>query len=307
MLYTASSARISISHGIAAWNCVHGFFDQGIASSVPQIRDLFLATTLWVEVFDLFLATGSNHKMKPMKQVIVTLAKIVSQISDETARVSLASHVIAKAILMIHEYSGSFSMKLLFHVLDHFIQKGIVSAPNMVSRYTSQSLPQGAESALLARAETSQRGNSNENFKVLQVSQVEAFISDVLDWARYPDVSSITGNLLVTLCESLRNHPSLHDGTDCSIQRPPVWANPVKKALHREPCLLEMFGLCILPGLLRLHHSDTRFFLHTLPLKELQQGKALDIPAVDVGISLLTLRECMEFRLIAAHSVFSYP
>lgn len=306
ILHTAGSRKLSISHGIAAWNCVHGFLDQGIGSSVPQIRDLFLAPRLWVEVFDLFLATGSNHKTKPMKQVIVTLAKVISQISEEKATASLASHVTASAVSMIHQSSGSFSMKLIFHVLDHFINKGIVGAPHLALQYAAQVLPQSGESTVSTRAETSWRDDSIELFQALEISQVEALISDILDWARYPDTSSITGTLLVTLCKSLRNYSSFKNDTHCSTPKPPFWAGPVKTALQREPFLLEIFGFCILPGLLRLHHSDAEFFLDTLPLKELQQGKALDISAVDIGLSLLTLRECMESRLITAHGMFSY-
>lgn len=307
ILHTAGSAELSISHGTAAWNCVHGFLDQAIASSVPQIRDFFLAPSIWVEVFDLFLKTGSNNKLKPMKQVIVTLAKVISLIPDEKTRTSLGGHVIATTILMIHQSGGSYSMKLVFHVLDYFIHKGIVSAPHIILQYAVQSLPQGGGSTLFARAE-SFRGESPVGLvQVLEVSQVEALISDILDWARYPDISSISGILLVTLCKSLRNHPSLKSDADCSAPRLPLWVNSVKKALQREPCLLEIFGLYILPGLLRLDHSDTEIFLNTLPLKELQQGKALDVPAVDIGISLLTLRECIESRLIAVCGMNSDP
>lgn len=300
MLHTAGSAKLSIAHGTAAWNCVHGFLDQGIASSVPQIRDLFLAPSIWVEVFDLFLATGSNNKPKPMKQVILTLAKVLSQNPDESTRKSLGSHVAATTILMIHQSGGSFSMKLVFQVLDHFIRKDIVSASYVVLQHAGESLHQQGESTLVAKAEISRRNNPIELIQVLEVSQVETLISNILDWARYPDISSIAGVLLVTLCRSLRNHPSLKAGTHCSAPRPPLWASPVKRALQREPSLLEIFRLCILPGLLRLHHSETKLFLDTLPLKELQQGKASDIPTVDIEISLLTLRECMESRLTTA-------
>ena len=306
VLNTAGSAENSISHGTASWNCVHGFLDQGMGSSVLQIRNFFLNPSLWVEVFDLFLSTGSNHKIKPMKQVIVTLAKVFSQMSDKTTKTTLANHVIATAILMIRQSSGSFSIKLLFHVLDHFIYKGIFSAPQLVLQYAAQSIPQGRESTLFARSESSWRDNPIELFQVFEVSQVEGLLSDILDWARYPDTSSVTGTLLVTLCKSLRNHPALKGGTDCSRLRLPLWAGPFKRALQREPFLLEIFGLCILPGLLKIHNSDTELFLDTLPLKELQQGKALDIATVDIGMTLLTLRECMELRLITAHGMFLY-
>lgn len=306
MLNTASFAENSVSHGTASWNCVHGFLDQGMGSSVLQIRDFFSDPSLWVEVFDLFLASGSNHKIKPMKQVIVTLAKGVSQMLDKTIKAALANHVIATAVLMIRQSSGSFSIKLLFHVLDHFIHKGIVSVPELVIRYAAQSIPQGRESTLFAKSKLSWRDNSIEDFQDLEASQVEDLLSDILDWARYPDTSSVTGKLLVTLCKSLQNHPIHQGGTDCSGLRLPLWAGPVKRALQREPILLEIFGLCILPGLLRIHNSDTEFFLDTLPLRELQQGKAPEIATVEIGITLLTLRECMELRLITAHGVFSY-
>lgn len=305
VLHTAGSAKLSVSHGTAAWNCVHGFFDQGIASSVPQIRDFFLAPGIWIELFDMFLATGSNYKLKPMKQVIVTLAKLVSQISDEATRSSLASHVIATAISMIYQSDGSFSMKLLFHVLDHFTRKGIISAPHLVLQYASQSLAQAEESSFLARAEISLRDNPVELVKILEVSQIEALLSDILDWARYPDVSSITGVLLVTLCNALRNCSSFKVDTDCSAPRLPLWVSPVMSCLQKEPCLLEIFGLYILPGLLRLDDSDTISFLDTLPLEELQQGKALVLPDVEVGITLLTLRTCMGSRLTTADGMIS--
>lgn len=306
VLHTAGSGKLSISHGIAAWNCVHGFLDQGIGSAIPDTRAFFLAPKLWVEVSDLLLATGTNYRTKVMKKVFVTLAKVYSQILDENARATLANHVITTAVSMIHQSSGSFSMKLLFHVLDHFIHKGIISVPQLILQYASQSLPQPAESTLYTRPETPEQDHSTELLKVLEVLQVEALISNILDWARYPDTSFIAGGLLVTLCTSLQNYSFPEKSMNCSAPRPPLWASPVKKALQREPFLLDIFGLAILPGLLRMYHSDTQVFLDILPLKELQQGKALDVSDVDIGISLLTLRECMESRLVAAHGMLSY-
>ena len=273
---------------------------------MPQIRNLLLAPSICVIVFDTLLVTASTHKTKPMKQVIITLAKVISQIPDETKRATLVHHVIAAAVSMIHRSSGSFSVKLLFHALDHFIDKGIIDAPHLVWQYAVQNLPRSGECTLFTRPQSPEQDNSMELAKVLEVSQVEDLISDILDWARYPDTSSIAGGLLVTLCKSLRNYPHLKWSTDCSAPRPSLWAGPVTKALQKEPFLLEIFGLAILPGLLRVDHCDTKTFLNALPLKELQQGKALGISAVDIGVSLLTLKECMKSRLITAHGVIPY-
>lgn len=306
VVHTAGSARISIAHGTAAWNCVHGFLDQGIASSNPQIRDFFFALNTWIEVFDLFLARGSNNKFKPMKQVIITLAEVLSQNPDEKIRKSLKGHLVTTTVLIIHQPGGSSSIKLIFQFLEHVIHKGIIGASDVVLQHAGESSLREEGSKLDETAAFSQRSNSTELIHGLNVPQVESLISNILDWARYPDTATAAGVLLVVLCKSLQKHSSLKSRTQYSPPGPPLWANPIKRALRKEPSMLEIFGLYVLPGLLRLDASYAKFLLDTLPLKELQQGKAEDFPVVDVKISLLVLRECVKLNLIDACGMISY-
>lgn len=305
-MHTVGSARISIAHGTAAWNFVHAFLDQGIASSNPQTRDFFYAPKIWVEIFDLFLARGSNNKSKPMKQVIITLAEVLSQNPDEEIRKSLKSHIVTTTVLIIHQPGGSSSIKLIFQFLEHFIHRGIIGASDIVLQHARESSLREQESTLDETAAFSRRSNSTELIHSLNAPQVESLITNILEWARYPDIATAAGVLLVVLCKSLQEHPSLKPRTQYFPPGPPLWVNPIKRVLQREPSMLEMFGHCVLPGLLRLDISYTKFILDTLPLKELQQGKAEDFPIVDVKIGLLILRECAKLRLIDACGMVSY-
>jgi hypothetical protein len=298
-LHTASSANLSIAHGTAAWNCLHAFLEQGIASSVPEIRAMCFAPKTWTEIFALFLATWQNSKSKPMKQVMFTLAKVLSRNIDEKTRNSLKNHVIITTVSIIRQPSGTFSIKPVFQVLEHFIQKGIIDASDLVLQYLGR-LFRVEESVLIEVAEPTLLDASIENAQSISALHVETFISNVLDWVRYPDMASVAGGLLVVLCRSLQKHPCINARTYYYAQPLPLWAAPIKRALQREPDLLEIYGLYILPGLLRICPSETKDFLDTLPLEELMQGKARDLPIIDIEISLLTLRQCLGLRLIAA-------
>lgn len=299
-VHTASSANLSVAHGTAAWNCLHAFLDQGISSSVPEIRAICFASETWIEIFGLFLATWQNSKSKPMKQVMFTLAKVLSQHIDENTRNTLKNHVITTTVSIICQPSSSFSIKPVFQVLEHFIQKGVIDASDLVLQY-SERLSRVGESILVETTELTLR---DKPIQFPSAPQVETFISNVLDWVRYPDIASITGGFLVAFCRSLQKHPCVKARTHCSTHISPLWAAPIKNALQREPNLLEIFGLYILPGLLKLNPSETKDFLDTLPLEELMLGKARDLPTIDIEISLLTIRECLGLRLFAACGMF---
>ncbi len=302
VLKTAGSARLSLAHGTAAWNCVHGFFDQGISSSDPRVRDLFFAPKKWIEVFGLFLATAPNNKSKPMKQVIATLAKVLSRNPDEITRNFLRNHVVTTTASIIYQPGGTFSIKPVFQVLEHFIDKGIMRASDLVLHFVAETSVLQEESNLVGTAEVAQRDHAVE---LSNVSCIQAFISHILDWVIYPDIAPAAGGLLVVFCKSLQKYECVEAGTPCSSQVAPLWANPIKTALHKLPSLLDVFALSILPGLLKLSPSETKTFLDTLPLKDLQQGRARDLPTVEIQLSLVALRECVESRLIPAYGMFA--
>lgn len=299
VLFTTKSANLSIAHATAAWNCVHGFLDQGIASSVPRIRDLFFGLNVWIEVFDLFLMIGPGNRSKPMKQVIQTLAKVLPRNPNVKTRNCLRIHVINKTVSIIHQPGGSTSIRLVFQILEHFIGKNIISASEIVLQHAEEKCCQDEKSVLNETPELFLRDISSEPIRDPEVPQVEAFLSEVLDWARYPDIASIAGALLVVICKSLANCPSLQDFTS----RPPLWTNSVKKALRNEPSFMETMGIHILPNLLKLNLCETKAFLETLPLEALQQGNARDVSPTDIEMTLVTLREGMKIRLMKDSSM----
>lgn len=298
LLRTASSARLSPSHKTAAYNALAAYLNQYCLMSMPKPSDFVLTPEIWMEAFEIFLTRTENSKTKPMRQMLVTLVKILSSEHVGKYRSTLISNVASKTIRLIFAEASSSSVKSAFQSLDYFLTKRLICIPDI---FSTVSQVKQWELVFEPSNEENQFAKPLTIFswEALQRAEIMRHVNEIffntVQWIRYPDVMLTVGHFISTFFTLVRewcqySNPSAWTDMDGL----PMWVSLVRMSLKIQPELFEKFGLYIIPGLLRMDSTDTAQFLNQLPLNELQKGKFITHPATDIKMSLITARIATE-------------
>lgn len=229
-----------------------------------------------------------------MKQVLLTLTKVLMKNPLDSVQLFLARHVVSTTALKICDHDDFPSVKPAFHVLEHFINKGILRASEIIFQLARKSSFHGQTRLSDFAVEESDLHDYSTVPQHLQVSIVRKFITDVLAWVRYPDVAPISGRLVVAFLKSLQAC-SIEDEENPHFEEDPqLWVKPVIDLLEHEPSLFNVFECHIIPGLLKLNLGHTQPFLDTNLLQDLLDGNSEKHSDVDIQLCLLALKLRME-------------
>lgn len=300
MIKTAASANLSLNHGAAAWNCLSGFWEQGILSS-GRFCMLCFAIPTWIEVFELYLLRSPNNKPKPMKQALLTLGNVLSKVPDRLVGSRLKEHVIGRTVEFICGFEDCPFVKPAFQVLEHFLSKGIVEASHIMLE--------------IAQKKSAWEQNKDFDKKVaqmystpipqsVQTTCLKTFVFNVLEWVPYPDIAPAAGSLLVAFFSSLHASHFQTNQSCCLAQNSLLWAAPLRAALERWPSLIEFVECHVLSGLLLLSSADMEMFLDTLPIRDLQNGNTGSLSDTEIQLSLLTMRICLKMKCSRISGMF---
>lgn len=288
-MHTASSAKLSLTHGAAAWNCVYGFVEQGITSSEPRIREFFFRVDLWIEIFDIFLARAQSNKSKPMKQMLSTLMKVLIRNPMKSVEHQLLKHVISSTTVIIHSHHDFPSVKPALQVLELFISRNIIRGSEIIAHLARQD---SSKSPITlpdpANGEVDGKGFRSVSYQ-FWVSIIENFLKDIIIWVRYPDIAPTGGRLIATFYQSLQED---FTGGVTPHFRPkqPLWVKPVVDLLEQDPLSVEILETRILPGLLKLDNDCGQPFLDMTLLQDLQNGNVKNHSVVEIQLCLLALK-----------------
>lgn len=261
------------------------------------MRDLGFSSETWIEVFRIFLLRSPNTKAKSSKQVLLTLTKLLLKQPDAAVRQCLKEHVISSVVKMICEPGDYLSVKPAFQVLEHFLNKGVVEASDIVDQMAQRGGFQKEPYRTKISRQEQQLPEPPFLSRIGPVSLIEAFTSHVLNWLKYPDIAPLAGRLLSSFFKPFRGCSTENGDTSCFGYNFPLWMTPIKEAIKREPSVLEICEIHILPGLLALNSTDTATFLDTLPVQDLQDGHSGSHTACDIQLYLSTLNICAESRM----------
>lgn len=290
LLTTLTSSKTSLGHGAATCDALCGLLELCGASGNGQIRALAFDASMWTQAFDVYLTRSENHKSKPMRHLFSTLAKIAFHYPTESGRIFLIKYAVSSAILTVNGDIESSSIKAAVQALEHFLNKHIIDASQLVFM-------------LIEKRELGKFDMAAENLysdRLLRVSDaewaksMEEFVSSIFQWVQYPDVAPATGHLISSFFLSLQRHLVKSKPEDCNDPALPLWLPPIKKAFNEEPELIEGLEKHMLPGLLRLSPAGTQAFLETLPLKDLRKGDDGTHTVSDTKLCLLTARIVVE-------------
>lgn len=315
VISTAKCTRFSATHRASACNALCGLLEVGIASSSLQLRTLCLSASTWNQIFDVFLQRSENAKSKPMRQVLVTLVKILSRIRDVNTVCSIMDAASKKLLAVILEHECLSFVKPAMQALEHFISKQVIDIPDFLTR-VNQIRPseddaryplrvaasiyhsgdgQGLHATLLPPSVIQSVGPNPPQLS-RWTSATHHFIWSVLECVRInTDLAPAAGRLLSSFLVSLQR--TIFEENQCGKELD-VWIRPVYGFMKQHPDLIEVFVHQILPDLLRLDTSTGTKFLKILPLRELECGFTGHLDMVDIQLFLMAFRISQESILV---------
>lgn len=285
LFHTAHSNNLSPSHGAAAVNALCGFLDVCSRCQSRQWRSLCFCRATCEQLFYILRSNSERFKGKIIKQLLITLVKILSTYPDEGERLSLTTTLVVLCVDSLTSQENPQSIRVSMQALESLLNKNLISAESIV-RASMGSPPVSLDDV--------NNDPIEYNSKVYQAA-VEKFIASILHWAQYADCVTAISRFLPCFLSSLnacRAARMMNANIGTTMQAPdaPCWIGPVTRSLTRDISLLESFGSHVLPGLLRLDLRDTEVFLRTLPLDDLQQGKVRDHTDADIQLCLMAVR-----------------
>lgn len=316
VIRTAKCARLSATHRASACNALCGFLELGIGSSSLELRTLCFSASTWNQIFDVFIERSEDAKPKPMRQVLVTLVKVLSRNRDINTVRSVRDAAIKKLLAVILGHELLSFIKPAMQALEHFISKQVFDIPDFLFR-VDQVRPTEDDPRYAFRVATStdHSGGCQSLYasplppSVTQrvgpypprlfpwTSATQHFIWSVLDGVRInTDLAPAAGRLLSSFLVSLQR--TIFKDDQCGKELD-VWIRPVYGFMKQHPDLIEIFVHHILSDLLRLGSSTSTEFLKILPLHDLERGFTGRLDMVDIQVFLMASKVREELSLLS--------
>jgi hypothetical protein len=122
LLNTTRSTAVADSHLTAACNAMCVFLECACSSVMPYVRTFGMSKQTWLQCFEAILESFEEGKVKPMRQVLTTLANILNHQPDHVVSTSIRNEVMAKmaSIILLGEAGH---MKAALVALELFIRR----------------------------------------------------------------------------------------------------------------------------------------------------------------------------------------
>jgi hypothetical protein len=122
LLTTTRSTAVIDRHLTAACNAMCVFLECACSSVLPYVRDFGMSKDTWLQCFEAILESFEEAKVKPMRQVLITLATLLTHHPDQVLSSSIQQEVMTKmARIVLLGEAGN--MKAALVVIELFIRR----------------------------------------------------------------------------------------------------------------------------------------------------------------------------------------
>lgn len=279
ILRTANSPTISTTHGAAACNALSAFFDWAIRKGHSDVQALVFSEATFSSGLEVYFQRADATKAKPLKQLLVSLASLISRNQSVEAQNHMKTLAVSKAVTSI-SYQGDISfVKSSMQVLEFMLQKSLISSCDVFAAWKDLSSA-SFETHLASSNDVPNRGKSPHGF-----------IFACLEFLPYPNVASIIGRLVSSLLASLQTD-SMNDTEEGTGERYDGlrWLDAMKRYLVIRPDLFDAFEENVLPALLESGTLSRNNIINTLPLQLIEHGELRSLDHSEIHLALICIR-----------------
>ena len=219
-----------------------------------------------------------------MRGLLLTLGRLIATHPVDAEKDFLIGTATCTASRAIRKKHDTANVKPAIQVLEHFLTKDLISAAEIAQNKKPEDLRNSRNASVNEdnRSHDTQQGQVNQS--------VQEFALSALEWVQYPDCAPAMGRFLPVFFNSLeesQSNSAVHASKEAVR---PLWISPVKQYLERHQGLLEVFGIHVLPGLLRLGPNHANAFLKLLPFENIQRGNIGSSSIPDIQLCLLVAK-----------------
>lgn len=314
---TFKTANIPSSHRVATCNAVCGFLEAAWASQDPSVRQYVLSGDVWLSTLRVYWARFEEGKLKPMRQILTTLTKILKDHPQRDVAEFISQEVVDEVTANLVLADNRSRLKACISSLEFFLRKGAISMTSFLSAVGNWLTKNYDRWAPVLKHDCSELSIPTTKFLNLtmqsgsspggiQSSIGQIFTIALLRHALNPDLTPTAGSLITTLHRLLKklsetDPTHFHDSQDvCTF-----WVAPLKYIMLHNLSALEPISDHVLYPLFHTDHGAFRSFIKTLPIQVfLLSGNVPDVSSDEFTLLFSTLQVAKEIGLVHEDRVF---
>ena len=263
--------QLTASHQAAAFGALAGFLDQSAASN-SDLKRLCIGVPVFDRCFDIYLLRCEGCPAKPIRQLLITLIKILG-LQDEVTAAAKSLSVTQRCLSVILNHDDPSGVKAAMLALEMILSKDRLHAQDFLLVVKPLLPNMDVFSGAWRSVDT------NELFQVAQT-----FIYNVLEWTNLVHIAPPAGLFLFTFCRLAKTV-----FRDSSTASNPLWLSPVREIQVKDSSYLEMLERYVLPDLLQVDSASVVGSLGTI-LERLRDNDHASVQDTDVRFCLLVLK-----------------
>ncbi|KAI9815450.1 MAG: hypothetical protein M1827_002584 [Pycnora praestabilis] len=264
LMRTVASAKISSSHRAAASNAICGFLEQCLISPIDQLKDFCYSASVWSDLLTVYLERSEHAKGKSMRQLLATLASIITRNPNRPAATSIRDKAVERLLGIVFHQEPHSRAKAALHGLEYIVSNDVLETTELMSLFQVWS----KGNALPSFSGFGLTDVTNISMEVVAwTTSVEWLTKGILDWIGQPDVAPAAGHVVSALFLKLRRQQSRSYGYYNFLTKLPLWVAPLVNSVHKFPDALDNFKHQVFPGLFKLDLHDYILFIESLGLE----------------------------------------
>lgn len=305
-MHTFAAPDLSPGHRTAICNAISAFLDSSLSSRDEELRQFVLSEATWFSVFDLLLDRYEDARLKPMRQLLLMLTRLLIGHPDKQVFQSIRSRVVCSVVQTIVLLQSRSHLKPALHVLEFFLQKGVVTPADVVEigekwlwAHHPSWAPSFREHCMILNVPLTSLVGAEATPSSVPAEDVRIYAAQIiclalLFSARNHDRSLTSGALFRQFCCSLTfpqpNHPN---------ESIPFWVAPLKYVSLMSLDILDIFySNHVLYPLFQSDPSHFHSFLNSLPFRRFQSGQGFGATDSETSLLFATLGAGKELGLI---------
>lgn len=273
VLQAAIASGDNSDYAAACVSALCGLTDRISSSQDSANRCLISKPDFINGLFDVFFSSMDILKTKLAKRLLVTATRLIINQQDVDTKDALVHRQLKTSFNAIL-HLDCLSVKASLSVLDHCLEKSLVSASDLLKIHTSGSWHE----------ESARQLNGDGNAAEVSQASLDSFATQLFAWAQFPDCSIVVSRLVPRFFASLSACKLPHFRETSQTQ---LWLHPVRNALDRDTSLLAVFETYLLPGLFTISTTDQEELFQALPFKRILSGDLMRCSTMDIQLCLI--------------------
>lgn len=247
LLTTICDSSVVDGHMTAVCNALCVFLQSASSSSVASIQTFAMSEKIWTKVFEVLLDEFDGGKLKPLRQVLNTLIKILGQHADRDRTRAIQDGILVRMAAIVLLGKPRSQLKASMIIFETFVRSGVP-----VSRILRS----------IGRAHGSSHEQWDQRLRRQRIDAIK-LTAAMKDYTADESICHFTFAISLAIAESNLQATAgtffamfISMLTAYSIPLGSSWIEFVVITLHRYPQAMEAFKNHLLPSILKLQPGD---------------------------------------------------